>query len=321
MALSPKTKEGKMLVVKAPLRISLFGGGTDLPHYCEKHGSTIISFAIDKYIYLAHNERTTGGYRITYSEVEELDNLNNIQHTLVRAATEKFGGWPSCTLTIVGDIPKGTGLGSSSALSVALCKLYLGELDNDELLETAFSLESSVNPQVGVQDFLPSIYGGLKVYTIDEDFRVTVGGLPGVAKEVISKYGLLLYTGSSRDAQEVLTSWSAPRLDNPLGEIHKIADSILRTPRNWFPKVLGDRLDSTWKVKRRAGNVSNSKLDEQYWRAKKAGVLGGKLCGAGQGGCWFFMVDPEKRELVKETLGLAEIPFQIYENPAVEVIV
>ncbi|GAF92167.1 unnamed protein product, partial [marine sediment metagenome] len=239
-----------MLVIKSPLRISLFGGGTDLPHYCEEHGSTIISFAIDKYIYLAHNERTTGGYRVTYSEVEELDNLSSVRHTLVRAAAEQWGSLP-CTLTIVGDVPKGTGLGSSSALSVALCKLYLGELDNEELFEVAFALESSVNPQVGAQDFLPAIYGGLNIYKIDEDFKVTVGGLPNVAKEVINKYGLLLYTGSSRDAQEVLTTWSAPRLDNPLGEIHKLADSIVRTPRNWFPEALGDRLDSTWKMKRR----------------------------------------------------------------------
>ena len=311
-----------MIVVKAPLRVSLFGGGTDLPHYCKDKGSTIVSFALDKFIYLTHNDRPTGSYRISYSEVEEIDELGNVQHTLVRAAAERYGLGPACTLTIVGDVPKGTGLGSSSALAVALCKLLFGDsIGRWQLFREAFGLERSINPQVGVQDFLPAVYGGLSVYSIDKDYNVTVGTLPRMAQRTIEKYGMLLYTGEGRNSRKVLPSWTTPKIENPLNKIHAIAKAVVTTPETWIPEVLGSTLGLTWEMKKQAGKVTTAGLDNQYRKAKDAGIFGGKLCGAGQGGCWFFIVPPERRENVKESLGLVEIPFKVNPSPAVEIVV
>ena len=119
----PLLERFQMIVVKAPLRVSLFGGGTDLPSYYGEYGSTIISFAINLYMHITWNKRPSGGCRLSYNRVEELGSLRDAEHTIVQACALNYGFQEPCTLTITSDIMKGTGLGSSSALSVALCRL------------------------------------------------------------------------------------------------------------------------------------------------------------------------------------------------------
>lgn len=298
-----------MHVIKAPLRVSLFGGGCDIPEYYTKHGAIIVSFALNRSIYLIHNPRPTGGYRLSYSKVEELDSLSEAEHTLVRVAERTYGFKAPCTLSIVSDVPKGTGLGSSSALSVALAWRARPLLGPPELLGEAYDLERQVSP-VGIQDFLPVIYGGFNTYEIGTNGSVQIESVPIRLTRIIQRCGMLLYTGIDRDANHILRGM--PKSKRQLHKIHAATRLILRDGLGCLNHVtLAKALTATWQYKREINGVTSTKLDNQFHTALEAGAYGGKLCGAGGGGCWFLIVSPENRRRVKETTGLVEIPFGI----------
>lgn len=291
-----------MKIVRAPLRVSLFGGGTDRPSYYERYGSTIISFAINRHIYVIWNDRPTGGCRLSYSEVEELESLRDAKHTLVKAVSVRYGIPEPCTLTITSDLPKGTGLGSSSALAVCLC-----ELVEEQGFLSSVKLEQSVSPEVGFQDHLPAMFGGFQTYQWEDGkIPMTDVGQPGVT--IINTCGLLLYTGITRQASDILPNWN----ETPyLHSIHTLAQSQVSLRMFWSLESLGAALDETWGLKSQIPGVCTEKMHWQYATAIGAGALGGKLCGAGGGGCWFFIVLPSKRQRVIDALGLTEIPFKV----------
>ena len=302
-----------MKVVRAPLRVSLFGGGTDRTAYCSRYGSTIVSFAIDRYIYLIWNDRPTGGCRLSYADVEELDTLWEAQHTLVRAAAQRFGIKEPCTLTIVSDVPKGTGLGSSSALSVSLCKLAGPQ---EKWPWAAVHLEQSVSPQVGWQDHMPAFFGGFRIYRMREGAMRTYG-LPQTYTDIVNRYGMLLYTGLTRDAQTVLKQWTTTDTLHRIRELaEEQAEVIFNTQMDPVRRLreLGVALRRTWILKSSIPGVCGDDFKAQYRTALDAGATAGKLCGAGAGGCWFFLVPQEKREAVVKAVGLREIPFQVSEK-------
>jgi len=258
-------------------------------------------------MYVTHNDRPTGGCRLSYSVVEELPTLAEAQHTLVKAVARQYGIAEPCTLTIVSDLPKGTGLGSSSALVVDLCTLagisFVG------VAEMAYRTETALSP-VGCQDHLPATYGGFRIYRIGKDGTVTHFPVPIAWEGMIEAFGLLLYTGQTRDANPILETWR--KQDKPLDQIRALADYVAdATDEVWTVSELAECLRETWKLKSGIGGVSSPVLNEQYKAALAAGALAGKILGAGGGGCWFFLVPPRKRGLVKEVLGLAEIPFKI----------
>ena len=262
-------------------------------------------------MYLIWNPRPTGGCRLSYSEVEELGSLTKAKHTLVRAAAEKYGFQEPCTLTIISDVPKGTGLGSSSALAVCLCHLAVG-MPGEGLEHGAFVLEQSVSPNVGLQDFLPASRGGFNIWSIGPLFyALKWQRLPRWIEDIVNSHGLLLYTGQSRPASEILKNWDKSEM---LRKIHDLADLQKKGVLDWTPESLSCGLNDTWSLKSKIPGVCAPELSDQYERAMKVGALGGKLCGAGGGGCWFFIVPPNKREAVKEELGLGEIPFQVAEK-------
>jgi len=302
-----------MKIVRAPLRISLFGGGSDLEPYCSKYGSTIISFAINRYMYLTWNERPTGGCRVSYSKVEEIPFLAQAEHTLVRQAAVVHGIAEPCTLTIVSDVPKGTGLGSSSALAVCLIRLVYPECDLNTLWRWAAEVEHSVS-SAGWQDYLPPTYGNFASYRIGgagTRFDAVLKPAPFLC-DIINTYGLLLYTGDSRPADSVLGSWK--KSEAQLHDIKAIADEVAERIDEMNVTTLAQYLNATWHLKKSISGVSNDRLNWFYTQAMANGALGGKLCGAGAGGCWFFLVPPDGRAKVVEALGLREIPFQIAEK-------
>lgn len=305
-----------MRIAKAPLRVSLFGGGTDLPEYCIEHGSTIISFAIDKYVFLCWNQRPTGGCRLTYGRVEEVSSLTTVKHTLVQAAAERYGIPEPCTLSIVSDVPKGTGLGSSSVLAVLLTYMFSGSgTHSAHLAQEAYHLERSVSP-VGVQDHLPAVYGYGNVYNIFGTMA-TRKPVPRGLVRLIEQNGLLLYTNRSRKAEKILRSW-AEQVDT-LKEIQALAQYIAGKLDGITLLELSQYLEQTWELKSRVPGVVDDELFLQYQRACDAGALGGKLLGAGDGGCWFFLVTARNRQSVIDTLSLPEIPFRVVQSGVREV--
>lgn len=291
-----------MRVARASLRVSLFGGGTDRPEYYEQEGSTIVSFALDRSIYVSVNDRPTGGCRLSYSQVEDIQGLVFAKHTLVAEAASYWGFPEPCTMTIVSDLPKGTGLGSSSALIVALREV---SLRGSSSRVSPFGLEHHVSPEIGQQDFLPAIHGGLRKYTISTSGQVAAYEHRPERAELIDRHGVLLYTGMARRSAEVLTNWSVGKTD--LHDLQDLAEDYADT--EWTLHSLGEALEETWKIKSSIEGVCPYDLYEQYKVAKKAGALGGKLCGAGAGGCWFFITEDKKRLI--ERMRLAEISFQV----------
>ena len=299
-----------MIVVRSPLRVSLFGGGCDIPEYFSKFGAVIISFTLDRSIYLTHNPRPTGNYRLSYSKVEELPSLSVCRHTLINATEHRYGFGPPCTLSVVADLPFGTGLGSSSALAVALIKLVTGEIEPSLLAKLAYELEREVSP-VGIQDHLPASHGGFRAYQIDTTGDITHYPVPSHVKRLVEKHGLLLYTGERREANTILREMKRTPPLKGLARIHELARWAQGNLSTLNAITLGETLTATWNCKREINGVSTPELDRQFDAALEAGAWGGKLCGAGGGGCWFFLVPLNKRRKVKDALGLTEISFSI----------
>lgn len=297
-----------MRIIRASLRVSLLGGGCDRPEYYVSHGATVVSFALDRSIYLTYNVRPTGGYRLSYSQTEELDDLCDARHTLVRAAAEQYGPLPPCTLSIVSDLPAGTGLGSSSALSVALVKMFGKSTQPAGLASEAYYLERQV-ADVGFQDSLPASFGGLRIYRADRNGRVVASDRLTDLERMVEDYGVLLYTGQMHDTATVIKRWN----DQPaiLKAIHDLADGFTQELSTMTPRRLAEYLHATWQLKSAISGVSNRTLDEQYSRALDSGALGGKLLGSGSGGCWFFIVERDHRQAVIDRFGMAVIPFRI----------
>lgn len=304
-----------MFIVRAPLRISLFGGGTDLPEFYERHGGTVVSLALDKYIYVVFNRRFTGGWRISYSATEEVGGYDQIRHMLVRAAYERYQP-PPCTLTIIGDMPKETGLGSSSALAVALVRALASDVFHYGWAEAAFEMERDTGAMVGKQDHYAAVYGGFNVFRFESDGKVQARRIwPQDTQRILGKlqeWSLLLYTGRTRPAAAILVEQSKQGDEGALTTIKDIADEAARIllQENLFvePENIGEWLNLSWVAKRYVVlGITDDILDAQYSLARFNGAIGGKLLGAGGGGCWFFVVPPDAKQRVKDALGLMEI--------------
>lgn len=316
-----------MIITRTPFRVTLGGGGTDLPSYYREHGGFVLAVAIDKYMYLNVNTPIVDDFiRVQYSKTEIVSHADQVQHTLVREALRSFHIDNGIEIVSMADIPAGTGLGSSSCYLIgllnALHTLTRTPVSTQNLAEEACCIElDRLRKPIGKQDQYMAAFGALTVLDIAKDGQVKVSH-PALSMELVDALEsniLLFYTGAARDAVTILQKQdtAAKRKDKDvLTSLHEIKDigieirdSIARGDLRHF----GELLDVHWQIKKRLSDgISSRQIDEWYDLAKRHGAIGGKISGAGGGGFLMLYCEenkPRVREAMRQA-GLLELNFR-----------
>lgn len=317
-----------MIISRAPLRISLLGGGSDVPAYYSRHGGACLSFAIQKYVYVSVNEKFDGATRVSYSKTENVQNPCDLEHDLVRESLALYNE-RGLEITSVSDIPgSGTGLGSSSSFTVALLASLSGRIRHGTpyppsmLSEMAFTVEANMcGHPTGKQDQYAAAYGGFHLYKFLQDGKVSVQPipiLPDDGKDYLERHLMLFWTGISRSANEILKSQEARLKYQEKSAMDAVQRSAYMACK-MFERFqdgkyhhLGAALHEAWELKKQyTSGITSTEIDCLYNTAIRAGAVGGKLCGAGGGGFFLFFVPESKQERVKQELKLRHVPFKI----------
>jgi D-glycero-alpha-D-manno-heptose-7-phosphate kinase len=317
---------------RAPLRISLGGGGTDLPSYYREHGGFLIAGAIDKYIYMLVHTVFQRHYRMKYSEIEVVDEISEIRHPILRETLLRHWRGNPLEIASVADVPSGTGLGSSGAYTVCLLKALAQARRTSStpatLAEAACHIEIDVlGEPVGKQDQYVAAHGGICSYTFNPDGTVDVDPLELDIETLrcLRERLLLFFTGASRSASAVLSdqnSRSQAGDEAMLANLHRTKE-IGFTSKELLEK--GDLsgyaalMHEHWMHKRqRSPGMANTRIDDLYGVARDSGAIGGKLVGAGGGG--FLLVyseHPEDTRLAMAEQGAPELTFDFEYSGAI----
>lgn len=315
-----------MIIARSPLRITLGGGGTDLPSYYRDHEGFLIAAAIDKYVYVTVMRPFTDGVYLKYSELEHVQHVEDVKHKIIKEALLMQNlNTPQVEITTLADIPAGTGLGSSGSFTTALLKaLYTHRkktLHQEELAELACHIEiDRLGEPIGKQDQYAAAVGGLTCYTFHQDDKVTCTPLKISMKTMFDLEDnlLLFFTGFSRSASGILKDQKTKSQANDkemLANLHYVKDLGYRSKDALEASdtvLFGELMHEHWEhKKKRSGGMSNPQIDEWYDLAMKNGAVGGKLVGAGGGGFLMFMAhDRNKLRLAMAEAGLEEVRFK-----------
>jgi D-glycero-alpha-D-manno-heptose-7-phosphate kinase len=312
-----------MIITQTPLRISIAGGGTDLPDYYRRRGGFVVSTAIDKYIYVIVKARYDDKIYVDYSKKEIVDSVDEIQHELVREAARITGVENGFEVAMMADIPsEGSGLGSSSSLTVGLLNAfytYRGQqVGAERLAEEASRIEIDIlGKPIGKQDQYIAAFGGLCSFSFNQDDSVTVERLPvpTSAKRRLGSNLLLFFTNIVRQASSVLTEQKS-QIDAKLeyhDRIKALAHQVREALAGGSYDAIGEILHRNWELKKQlASGISNATIDSMYESALRGGALGGKISGAGGGG--FLMVycrRPDQDNLRDNLADYREMPFML----------
>jgi D-glycero-alpha-D-manno-heptose-7-phosphate kinase len=313
-----------MIFARAPLRISLGGGGTDLPSYYRERGGFLIAGAIDKYVYLLVHDVFQKRYRLKYSQTEEVDTIEQIRHPIIREALSGYWNGAPLEIASVADIPAGTGLGSSGAFTVCLLKALAtagGRATTPAwLAEEACRIEiDRLGEPIGKQDQYASAHGGICTYEFHPDGSVDVNPL-AITDETVRALNdqlLLFYTGETRAASSILADQNIrtkaadmAMLDNldrtkELG--YRARDLLLSGDLETFALDMHEHWENK---RRRSPGMSSERIDALYDVARNSGATGGKVVGAGGGG--FLLVysnEPDKTRSALAGMGSDEVRF------------
>ena len=313
-----------MIITRAPMRISFVGGGTDLEAFYRHSPGRVISAAIDKYAYVTVNRPPLLRHvAARYAIAEAVAHPRELKNDRIREALLHFGIESNVDVVTFSDAPVKTGLGSSSTFSVALMKALLlsqgKKADKGEIAELASHLEINlVKEPIGKQDQYASAFGGINIFQFNPDHSVDVSPvrLDFKQKSNFENHLLLFFTGIARDASSVLTEQKA-NTDKKLETLKKMADSVYEFRDKLVAQDfegLGNMLHDGWLLKKTlASKVSNSTIDNLYETGLKAGAWGGKILGAGGGGCVLFMAPVEKKPVIREAMKNAAAAHQLVE--------
>jgi D-glycero-alpha-D-manno-heptose-7-phosphate kinase len=318
---------GDMILTRAPFRISLGGGGTDLPSYYSQFGGFILSAAINKYLYIYANRPAADDYiRVKYSRYEQVSSADEVQHDLVRPTLQHLKLNGSLELVSMADVPAGTGLGSSSTylvgLLTALYELKREKVPTQVLAETACHIEMNLaGHAVGKQDHYLAAFGGITCLDIAVDGKVKVTPLD-VSITTVEDFRnsvLLFYTGIVRSANDILeaqkqdTQCKAPEVLDSLHRTKELGYSIRDALAAGDIERFGRLLNEHWEnKKRRSAQISDRRIDRWYEIARENGALGGKIMGAGGGGFFMFCCTNGRKADLRQAMaaeGLREMPY------------
>lgn len=309
-----------MLITKTPLRISLIGGGTDMPSFYRSRPGAVLSFTINKFIYVCVNRHFGGGFRVAYSKTENVETLDQIEHSLVRESLRLHNISGGLEISSIADLPgNGTGMGSSSAFVVGLLRALGKDVVPTVLAERAYTVEAEkCYSPVGKQDHYAAACGGMNFITFGKN-RVSVKPLyPSLDwRREFELNALLLWTGRTRDANEILKRQDKAFRDG--GNI-SLGTHLAHHAHVFYQEVLdgasmgrlGELMHATWQLKRiLVDGIATRDIDEWYDKAREAGAFGGKLLGAGGGGFLFMLAAPEYHKQIVEATGLRKVDFKI----------
>ena len=314
-----------MIIARSPLRISLGGGGTDLPSYYKEHGGFLLAAAIDKYVYTTVLRPFSPGIYLKYSKIEQVDQVDNVQHPIIREVLKEMKlDTPQIEITTLTDIPAGTGLGSSGSFTTALLKglftHYRREIHPKELAELACKIElEKLGEPIGKQDQYIAAFGGITSFTFNKDGTVVSENLE-ISTDTLHNLEdnlLLFFTGISRSASHILIDQDKRSKANDeeiTRNLHYIKELGFRSRDCLLDgnmELFGQLMNEHWEHKRlRSSGMTNDYIDDIYTKALQNGAIGGKLVGAGGGG--FLMFYASNRNNLREAMAkfnLEEVRF------------
>jgi len=313
-----------MIISRTPMRISFAGGGSDLAVYYSKGYGSVVSTAIDKYIYITVNKKFDDLIRVSYSKAEMVESVDEVKHNIIREALKIVGIDRGVEVVYMGDIPLGSagiGLGSSSSLAVgALNALYAYKgqhVSAEHLAQKACEIEINVLGQpIGKQDQYAASYGGFNYIRFNKDENVFVDPIicEKETKEQLNKKLLLFYTGVERVSSHILEEQrgNIGKNNKFLTEMVKLSEIIRESIISNGSNTVGKLLHQGWEYKKQlASKITNPVIDEYYERGRNAGAVGGKISGAGGGGFLLFYCEGKYQDKVRNALSdLKEIPFR-----------
>jgi len=322
-----------LIIVRSPLRISFFGGGTDHPAWFNRpERGAVLSTTIDKYIYVQLRRLPAVfdfNYRIAWGILEEVKTIREIQHPVIKKVLEHYGEEHETGYEVIynADLPSRSGLGSSSAFTVSMLHAFLsnqGHFCSKPMLarEAIFVEQQLLHETVGCQDQIAAAYGGLNriEFSPGGDFQVIPVCITQARQQELERSMMLFFTGFTRSA-ETIEAKKVLRFDDRTRELREMydmvhqAEEILTNPQCHI-NDFGSLLHETWVKKRSLDpSVSNDQIDASYEAARRAGALGGKLLGAGGGGFLLLFVPPDRQADVRHALrALPYVPTRMERN-------
>ena len=303
-----------MIISRTPYRVSLAGGGTDVPAFFRERSSLIVSAALNRHFYVSLTSRLDDRVRLSYTRTETVANAEDLRHDIARTILLRYGLRTGLEIGMIGEVPGGTGLGSSSAVAVGLLHAVRRRLRLPcaaaTLAEEAIQVETELlRHGTGWQDPYGVAFPALKAMTFERSTaQVTFIDLSAENRKALETNSMLVYTGRSRRSGPLMFELVS-RMDRNLAHLEEIvhlareARTVLEADRVDLAR-LGALLDESWRIKRAFGaEVTNPAIDALYDAGKAAGAWGGKLLGAGGGGFLFFLIPAARQEAMLERMG------------------
>ncbi len=315
-----------MIITRSPLRITLGGGGTDLPSYYREYGGFVIAAAIDKYVYVTIMRPFVPGIFLKYSRLEHVNQVDEVQHPIIRETIRMLDSKiPQVEITTQADIPAGTGLGSSGSFTTALLKAFFTHhrqiLHPDEIARLACEIEiNRIKEPIGKQDQYIAAYGGVTCFHFNPDEKVRAMPLKISTDTLLDLEDnlLLFFTGFSRSAGDILkdqdmrSKHSEPEMIQNLHYVKELGLRSQKALEAGNTALFGELMHEHWEhKKRRSSGMSNAQIDEWYELGRANGAIGGKIVGAGGGGFLMFYAEDRKRLYqAMRHAGLEEVRFR-----------